>query len=336
MDGITVLRAALDYQTRNVAIALITLIRRDGSAPRPLGSQMVVTERGDCVGSLTGTGCADSVIVHEACAAIREGANRTLRLGNGSPYLDIRLPCGNGIDLYIDTCVGAQTLVTLLEAYEARRPVALETNTLARSHRCVTDQTASKLHSGMFRSWICPRQRLIVIGQGLNALALCQLAIASGYSVEVLSPDQEMLATAGQAGAQITRLTTANGFVCPELDPWTAGVTMFHDHDWEIPVLRALLISRCFYLGALGSKSTHARRLAALNDLGLADAAQRLHGPAGLDIGAQTPSEIGLSILAEMTRTYRSSNRALLEIGDVAGEDIVGNELSHSVMNTIR
>lgn len=322
MDGVAVLRAALDYQRRNVATALVTLIRRDGSAPRPLGSQMVVTEGGECLGSLTGTGCADSMIVHEACAAINEGANRTLRLGNGSPYLDIRLPCGTGVDLYIDTGIGARTLATLLDEHDARRPVALETDTVACTHRCITDQPASKVRPGVFRSWIYPRQRLIVIGLGLNALALSQVAVASGYSVEVFSPDQEMLATAGRAGANITRLTTANGFVCPALDAWTAGVTMFHDHDWEMPVLRAMLGSRCFYLGALGSRKTHAQRLAALNDLGLADVAQRLHGPAGLDIGAQSPSEIALSILAEMTCAYRSSDRTLLEMGEIAEQGV--------------
>ena len=313
MDGVAVFEAALDHQRQGVATALETLISRDGSAPRPLGSQMVVTEGGECVGSLTGTGCADNVIVQEACSAIREGVNRTLRLGNGSPYLDIRLPCGTGVDLYIDTRVDSGTLKTLLDEHEARRPIALETDTVACTHRCIAGSPASTLGSGVFRNWIYPCQRLIVVGQGINALALSQIARASGYSVEVFSPDQELLLAAAQAGTDTTRLITADGFVCPTLDAWTAVVIMFHDHDWEMPVLRALQGSHCFYLGALGSRRTQAKRLSALNDSGLTEVAQRLHGPAGLDIGAKAPSEIAISILAEMTSAYRSLGLPFLE-----------------------
>ncbi|PCM45849.1 XdhC family protein [Marinobacter sp. ANT_B65] len=314
-DDVAVLQAALDFKRRNAAIALITLIRRDGSAPRPLGSQMVVTGEGECAGSLTGTGCADSLIVHEACAAIKEGIPRTLRLGAGSPYLDIRLPCGSGIELYIDPLLDICTLEFLLSEYRARRPVALETNSETHSHRCFLGQPVSPLPPDVLRRWIYPRQRLIVIGQGLNAVALSQVAVVSGYDVSVFSPDEATLTAGRQSGADAIRLTSAKTFPPPPLDAWTAAVTMFHDHDREIPVLQKLLESRCFYLGALGSRRTHSLRLATLKDLGLTDSTRRLHGPVGLDIGAQSPAEIALSILAEITHVYRTVERPLLEVG---------------------
>lgn len=315
LDDVTVLTAARDFLSRNVATALVTLVNRQGSAPRPLGSQMVISGEGECVGSLTGTGCADGLIVHEALAAIGEGRNRRLRLGSGSPYLDIRLPCGADVEFYIDVRTDRCTLTNMLELHGARRPVALEVDTHAPISRLFTGTSTASPPAGVFRRWLYPRQRLVVIGQGLNAMALSQVAVASGHEVMVFSPDGGTLEAAARAGAATFRLPTARVFACPALDPWTAAVTMFHDHDWEIPILQSLLGSRCYYLGALGSQRTHARRVDQLGELGLADCARSLHGPAGLNVGAQSPAEIALSILAEMTRTYRSVARPLLETG---------------------
>lgn len=315
LDDVAALTAARDFLSRSTAIALVTLVDRQGSSPRPLGSQMLVTGDGESVGSLTGTGCADRLIVHEALSAIGEGRNRRLSLGAGSPYMDIRLPCGADVEFYIDARVDWSTLASMLEQHEARRPVALEFDTHASRSRTCTDTSVAPLPLGSFRRWLYPRQRLIVIGQGLNAMALSQVAVASGHDVMVISPDDGTLEAAGQAGAATYRLPNARAFACPELDSWTAAVIMFHDHDWEMPILESLLGSRCYYLGALGSQRTHARRLDQLAELGLANCAASLHGPAGLDIGAQSPAEIALSILAEMTGAYRSVARPLLETG---------------------
>ncbi|TVT34348.1 MAG: XdhC family protein [Marinobacter vinifirmus] len=297
-------------------MALATLVCRDGSSPRPLGSQMAVTGKGYCVGSLTGTGCGDRLIVHESLEAIREGQNRWLRLGAGSPFLDIRLPCGAGVEIYIDVQTGGCTLAELLKAHGARRPAALEIDTMASTSRVVMDTDVTPPSEGMVRRWLYPRQRLFVIGQGLNAMALSQVAVASGHEVMVFSPDEGTLMSAAQSGASTFRLSTARMFSCPELDPWTAAVTMFHDHDWEMPILQTLLGGSCYYLGALGSKRTHKRRVRQLRELGLADCARSLRGPAGLDIGAESPEEISLSILAEVTQVYRSVARPSLETGD--------------------
>jgi len=310
-----VLAAARDFLGQGEAVALVTLVNRRGSAPRPLGSQMVISGQGDCVGSLTGTGCADQLIVHEALEAIRVDRNRWLRLGAGSAYLDIRLPCGADVEFYIDVRTDGDSLANLLELHEARRPVALEIDTRASTSRVVIDAEAIPPPEGVFLRWLYPRQRLVVIGQGLNAMALSQVAVASGHEVMMFSPDAGTLEVAAQAGAATFELPTARAFACPAPDPWTAAVTMFHDHDWEMPILKSLLGSRCYYLGALGSHRTHARRLEQLHEQGLGDWAESLHGPAGLAIRAQTPSEIALSILAEMTRAYRSVDRPLLAPG---------------------
>ncbi|WP_111497131.1 XdhC family protein [Marinobacter bohaiensis] len=315
MDDASVLQAALAFHRRDGGVALVTLINRQGSSPRPLGSQMAVSAEGECVGSLTGTGCAEQLIIHEAQAALTAGENRILRLGEGSPYIDIRLPCGAGIDLHIDTQIDADVLAELVRAHEARHPAALETDRDKGIQRCTACLSDKPLASRSFRRWLYPPLRLVVIGQGDIAIALSCIAIASGYAVDMISPDQATLLSAGEAGAQTTRLPTANLFCAPMLDAWTAAVTLFHDHEWELPILNTLLNSPCFYLGALGSRSTHAQRLSALHDLGWINAGRRLHGPVGLDIGAQTPNEIALSILAEITQSFRATERPLLEIG---------------------
>lgn len=310
-DFENLLAAAANFRSEGHRIVLVTQIGSDGSSPRPVGSQMVVCEDGRSIGYLTG-GCAEHVIVEDSLSALYEGQNRQLRLGAGSPYFDIPLPCGAGIDLFIDIHLGDHILAELNRAYSARVPVALDTSKIAQySHRCVYDQNSAPSPE-VFRRWYYPKRRLIILGKGPNMMALVRLALVSDYEVLVGSSDRDMLAEADRQGADVQLLSTPAAFTLPEVDQWTAAVLMFHEHDWEPELLDKLLASQCFYIGALGSHRTHQQRLNSLAERGLLTADDRLHGPVGLAIGAATPVEIAVSILAEMTQVYRQTNRPLL------------------------
>lgn len=301
-------------------VALVTLVQNIGSSPRPLGSQMVVAEDGRNVGYLTG-GCAEATIVSEAIAAIKTGRNHLLRLGVGSRYMDITLPCGSGIDLYFDVGISDDIIQMLDESFQSRLPIALETNFNSGQSRCV-GEAASPVPEGYFRRWYFPRQQLLLIGKGPNMPALANLAAISDFAVLAMSPDTATLAACHREGVSTVSLSTPNAFSCPPTDTWTAAVLLFHEHDWEPCVLEALFATHCFYLGALGSRRTHAQRLAQLGQMGYDRESSRIQAPVGLDINAKTPTEIAISILAEITQTYRADDRPILEVQGALPQDL--------------
>ncbi|GGY71029.1 XdhC family protein [Marinobacter zhanjiangensis] len=304
----------LALRQRGQAVALVTLVGSEGGSPRPPGSQMVVAADGHYAGHLTG-GCAETVIVDEARAALAEGRNRTLRLGTGSDYLDIQLPCGASVELFIDVTVNDEVMQSIHKALTERRVVALDTPA-AGPHQAVIDPAGADPASG-FRRWYYPPRRLMVYGKGPNAYTLARLAQESDFTVSLHSPDQATLA-ACEGSMETDLLRSPVSVRVPPLDPHTAAVLMFHEHDWEPALLKPLLQSECFYLGALGSRRTHRQRCEQLVEEGFSQAPERIHGPVGLDIGAANPVEIALSILAEMIQVYRTgvAKRPLLSVAD--------------------
>jgi xanthine dehydrogenase accessory factor len=304
----------LALRQQGQAVALVTLVGSEGGSPRPPGSQMVVAADGHYAGHLTG-GCAETVIVDEARAALAEGRSRTLRLGAGSDYLDIQLPCGASVELFIDVTVDDEVMHAIHKALNERRVVALDTPAEG-PHQAVIDP-AGPGPGSFFRRWYYPQRRLVVYGKGPNACALARLAQESDFSVSLQSPDQATLA-ACEGIMETGLLTSPRSVRVPPMDSHTAAVLMFHEHDWEPALLKQLLQTDCFYLGALGSRRTHQQRCEQLAAEGYTGAPERIHGPVGLDIGAGNPVEIAVSILAEMIRVYRcgARRRPLLAVAD--------------------
>lgn len=304
----------LAFRQQGQAVALVTLVRSQGGSPRPPGSQMVVAADGHYAGHLTG-GCAETVIVDEARAALVEGRSRTLRLGVGSDYLDIQLPCGASVELFIDVTVDDEVMQVVHKALTDRQLVALDTPDEG-PHQAVVNPADVAPASG-FRRWYYPQRRLLVYGKGPNAYTLARLARESDFMVSLLSPDQATLA-ACEGTMETGLLTSPLSVRVPDLDPYTAAVLMFHEHDWEPALLKQLLQTDCFYLGALGSRRTHQQRCEQLAADGYSRAPERIHGPVGLDIRAGNPVEIALSILAEMIQVYRTGEeyRPLLAFAD--------------------
>lgn len=285
--------------------ALVTLIGALGSTPRPPGSQVAVNERGESLGQLTG-GCADAAIVAEALAVIAAGSNRCVRFGEGSRYLDVKLPCGSGIDVHFDVSLADAEVQTLLQAQTRREPVSL-----------LIDRTthAAQLHAGIepapqasryFQRSYLPATRLAILGKGPMVALLAQFARLAELEVVVLSPDPAVLAASTPHATSTYPLTTPESFAYEGFDAWTAVVSLFHDHDWEPPILLQALASPCFYIGALGSRRTQAARLELLRQAGCGEAElARIHGPVGLNIGALSPPEIAVSVLAEVIQVLR-------------------------------
>jgi xanthine dehydrogenase accessory factor len=151
-----------------------------------------------------------------------------------------------------------------------------------------------------------PPLRLIVVGAVHITEALCTMARAAGYAVTVIDPRSAFLRPERFAGVALCDQWPREALAGIKPDARTAIVLLTHDPKIDDPALLAALPTPAFYIGALGSTRTHAKRLARLAEAGVSEADRaRIHGPAGLDIGARTPAEIAVSVLAQITQVLR-------------------------------
>jgi xanthine dehydrogenase accessory factor len=152
-----------------------------------------------------------------------------------------------------------------------------------------------------------PSLRLIVVGAVHISEALCSMAIAAGYAVTVIDPRSAFLRPERFPGVTLINEWPKEAFAALKPDSRTAVVLLTHDPKIDDPALLAVLPTQAFYVGALGSTRTHAKRLERLADAGVDEAGRsRICGPAGLSIGARTPAEIAISVLAQMTQALRA------------------------------
>lgn len=285
-------------------VCLVTLYDVDSVSPRPVGSQMAVAEDGQYFGFLTG-GCAEQAIVKEALNALQENRSRRIRIGKDSPWMDIKLPCGAGIDLYFSVNDGTRAAEWACDQLIQRNPVALLIDP-ATDQMEVVDPGESSNDRRLWVKVYEPATRLVMIGSGPYLESLAQLALQAEMQVVVWSPEPMTDRSADYPRHLLTRATR---FPPTMFDAFTAVAMLFHDHDWEPELLDVILASDCFYVGALGSRTTHAHRLRRLQEMGISeDSLQRIAGPIGLPIHARTPAEIAVAILAEVIRSRNDSS----------------------------
>ncbi|MCG8611051.1 MAG: XdhC family protein [Pseudomonadales bacterium] len=309
------------WDQAGLGIALITLVNVEGSSPRPVGSQMVVNERGEYAG-LISSGCVESALVHEAVSLLRSEApeQRLIRYGRDSDYFDIQLPCGSGIDVLILTRPESNWLTPLCSAYQKRLPVEwswnlsegrlnhihqvpLDSANPGPGHSAPSSRQWSRLEVEQklanFSKSYRPRQRVVVVGQG--AIFDYFLNLARAFDWHLVAYSSQFTVPCENANCVFLPLNSPAQFVPDDLDPWTAVILLSHDHDWEVPILKQVLSRNVGLISALGSRKTHEVRRDLLRIEGISDTdIARINGPAGLNIGGQTPPEIALSIVAEV------------------------------------
>jgi xanthine dehydrogenase accessory factor len=153
-----------------------------------------------------------------------------------------------------------------------------------------------------------PPLRLCIVGAVHISEALCAMARQCGYAVSVIDPRSAFLRPDRFPGVTLIGQWPQQAFAQLAPDARTAVVLLTHDPKIDDPALLAVLPTQAFYVGALGSTRTHAKRLERLAAAGVSDADRaRIHGPAGIGIGARTPAEIAVSVLAQMTQVLRST-----------------------------
>lgn len=295
-DHRSILGLLLTGASEGVGGVLVTLTGIEGASSRGIGTQMAVLEDGRHAGSFSG-GCIEAAVIAEARAALRTGHGRTVRYGSGSPYLDIRLPCGGGIDLVFTPRPDPAALAVVLARLERREAATL----------CI-GETGVNLDDGspcgLFLRTYAPPLRLVALGHGEDLTALIRLAHAFGLTVEAFAPDTDHAASAEPG---ITPLISRTALPALSGDAWTAFVFLFHDHDWEEHLLPHALAQEGFYHGAVGSARTHRARLEGLRAAGVPQhSLDNLRGGIGLIPATRDPATLALSVLGELVQDYQA------------------------------
>ncbi len=299
--------------------ALATVVETWGSAPRRVGAQLAIAADGEMQGSVSG-GCVEGAVVVEALEAIEDGAPRLLEYGvsDGDAFA-VGLACGGKIRVLVEP-VGAKAmpfdvLGDLVRARAARQPVAYQVPLSGGVGRLVTGGYADRFRmdrSGVeedgdtFVAIHNPPLRLVIVGAVHIAQALVPMAQVAGFDAVVIDPREAFGSQARFPDAQVINDWPDAAMDTVGVDTRSAVVLLTHDPKLDDPALHIALRSDAFYIGALGSKRTHASRVARLEEAGFtaADIA-RINGPVGLDIGAASPPEIAVSILSQMIQALR-------------------------------
>lgn len=300
-----ILRFVLDRSRENVRTILVTLTAIEGSSPRAIGAQMAVAEDGRYAGSFSG-GCIEVAVVAEAIGTLSDGRARLVRFGAGSPYLDIRLPCGGGIDLLFSPSPDPQAIAEVLSRHDRRAVAMLRlADDGVFSDSSTGQDDLPGWHDGSFRLRYPPMLRIVAMGQGEELTALVRLAASFGADVSVLSPDERALADLAAEGFDTVRLTARTTLPPVSSDPWTAIISVFHDRDWEEELLPRALRLPCFYIGAIGSRRTQDIRLDALREAGVPeDFRRKLRTSVGLIPATRDPATLALSALSQIVQEY--------------------------------
>ncbi|MDP5348702.1 MAG: XdhC family protein, partial [Paracoccaceae bacterium] len=251
--------------------------------------------------------------------ALEEGRARLLEYGvsDGDAFA-VGLACGGTIRVLVEP-VGAELtedlLAALVAARAARRAVAYVADLDSGARHLTTDGYSERFRmdrSGfedegrVFVAVHNPPLRMIVVGAVHIAQALVPMARIVGYDPVIVDPRDAFGSQARFPGETILNDWPDDAIATLGLDARTALVLLTHDPKLDDPAIEAAMASDVFYIGALGSKRTHAARVERLAAKGVApDRIALIHGPVGLDIGAAGPAEIALSILAECTQVLR-------------------------------
>jgi xanthine dehydrogenase accessory factor len=341
------------WQAEGEEIALATLVDTHGPAPRPAGARLGLTRSGGMTGSVSG-GCVETDVYQRALEVLDRGEPLVQDYGiDDGTSVAVGLSCGGRIDVLIEPYCPGDAWTAVRKAVESQRPAALcvgiaptpivgKRLAVLEHGECIEgidpalDAAVTETARGMlldggrrvlslpyeggearvFVESIPPQPRLFVAGATHTAIPLCRMAKELGFRVSVLDPRTPF--------ASVERFPMADELLLEwphevlersALDAWSYVLTLTHDLKFDIPTLACALRSEARYIGALGSRRTHERRKQLLLEEGFDEAAlARIHTPIGLDIGARSPEEIALAILAEMVAVrHRRDGRPLVE-----------------------
>jgi len=321
---------------RNVAIA--TVISTWGSSSRPVGSQLVVDSAGVFEGSVSG-GCVEPAVITEAFEVMENAKPKVLSFGvTDQEAWDIGMTCGGRIEVLIESFDSRRSIVErMLAAAKSLSPTCMVTD-LGTGDAFIWDPNdhesipsiQAELENAVFdalKQGICtsckisdrryyihgiyPSPRLIIIGAVDIARVLARIASLSNYDVIIIDPRGAFATKERFPDVEVLVDWPDEALANMTLHSHTAIVALTHDPKIDDVALNQALLSNAFYIGALGSRNTHAGRIDRLKSKGFKEQdLARIRGPVGLDIGAKTHAEIAVAIMGEVIRSHRKGETA--------------------------
>ena len=328
ITDLSILSQAILWMKSGQGVALATVIETWGSAPRPVGSQMVIDENASFSGSISG-GCVEGEVVTEALNAIRKKKDKLVNYEvSNNQAQAVGLACGGKLKILISwiSDIRRTSLEELIDIVASFQPAWLEIRISDGLFKTVSNyDTNATVNPKIFfqsgflsgtssdpifvRSFI-PDPHLIIVGGVHIAQILASLGKEAGYEITLVDPRDTWANQDRFPGVNINCSWPSSAIKQLAPDRRTAIVTLSHDPKIDDPALIAALRSKAFYIGSLGSKRTHALRVKRLTKEGFKKREiDRIFAPVGLNISAKSPFEIAISIMAQIIQTNRAGNR---------------------------
>ncbi len=329
---VDVLSAARNWLARDGRVAIATVVDTWGSAPVPIGGQMAVAADGNFQGSVSG-GCIEGEIIMEAEDILASGQPKRLTFGVADETAwRAGLPCGGKVQVFVERIDakdgGADLLDRAVAAGETRRGLVVRTHLadgrkevfersdanlpqdIAERFRTAKSQLQETPDGDVFLHALVPPARILVIGATHIGQVLAQIARLASYEVLVIDPRTAFASADRFPDMKLLTEWPQDALPKVGLDLYTAVVALAHVGHIDDEALKLAVQSDCLYIGALGSSRNHAKRVERLKAAGITDGQiARIKAPIGLDIGAQTPAEVALSVMAEIVLAVRGVKR---------------------------
>lgn len=341
-----ILATLLNWQARGHSAALATVVKTWGSSPRPAGSRMAIAANGEFTGSVSG-GCVESAVIEAAMNVMKTGAPKLLAFGvTDETAWSVGLTCGGKIEVLVEPFWEGKFFEILRANLEAKEPVIMAkvirgASTLIGRHALITraGDVSSDLdsldlisaikqaapaffereHSAVvtfgeteiFVESCFPPPKLIIVGAVHIAVPLADIAKTLDFNVILIDPRGAFASPERFPRVdQLVRKWPDEALTETGIDAGASIVILSHDPKLDDPAVKTALQHRAAYIGVLGSRKTHEKRLQRLLAQGVSEEQlRRVHAPIGLDIGAATPAEIAISIMAEIIARRRASKQ---------------------------
>jgi xanthine dehydrogenase accessory factor len=285
---------------------LATLVRTEGSSPRPAGSQMAFDHK-RATGYFSG-GCLEADVANHAAVVLADGKSRRLVYGRGSPWIDIRLLCGGSLELLLERIDSKDEAVgQLLEFSQRRTPASWSSDGETRRVTAGVESASQLAWDGRtYRLRYDPPYRLIIVGGDPFALAMASLSASAGFQTMIVRPEgpdrppplPDVIYRRGRPDREIERLAP---------DQWTAVVTATHDDEWDDAAILAALRADTGYIGVLGATRRTAARIERLRACGVSPSRLAMvHAPIGVAGCGKAPWDVAVSVLAQIMQVRNS------------------------------
>ena len=301
---LSVLQSAVSWLQAGHPVAIATIVQTWGSAPRPVGSWLAIRQDGQVAGSVSG-GCVEDDLISRVQSEILTRSTPEMVVYGVSQEEAARfgLPCGGTLRLLVEPKPELAVLEKLLHQISShqitRRTVNIATGKSTLDNGTRLDEFFCS--DTEMRTTYGPRWRMVIIGAGQLSLYTADFALASDFEVIVIDPREEYAEGLNRNDINFIKGMPDDVLLEIGVDAHTAVVALTHDPKLDDMALMEALKSPAFYVGALGSRKNTQKRKERLLEFDVSqEQVERLHGPVGLYIGALTPPEIAVSILAEV------------------------------------